>query len=413
MQPRGKCTNARVLPRQYGAPMELAVYAHPWDLRALAAHGGLARLRELGFTEVALAASYHAGRWLTPWSGPGLVRFLEDGVVHFRPRADYGALQPLASSEVSAGPSPLEQLCLEAQAAGLRARAWTVLFHNTRLGELHPGSAIENASGNRYSYGLCPARAEVREYGLALIADLCRHRGLHAIELEAAGWIGHRHNSHHDKSSFAPDPYTDFLLSICFCSTCHKAVATDMTALREKVCRLLSRAFTDADAMAPDKRTPAVARTQLTAALGEGPLQALFRHRLITTQSLLDEARRNAAKSGVRLCLQTGYDALHAATQQPVGELGSFADEVALTTYGQGPDGVDRALPFLVPARTGHADLPLRLCLHPCAPHYTNDADLQRVAAKCREHGVQTIAIYHLGLLPWRTIERAAAALRA
>jgi hypothetical protein len=130
-------------------------------------------------------------------------------------------------------------------------------------------------------------------------------------------------------------------------------------------------------------------------------------------RSLLDEARRIAAAAGVRLCLQTGHDPLHASLQQPVAELGSFTDEVAVTTYGQGPDGVEKALPLLVAARTGCASLPLRLCLHPHAPHYRNEADLHRILAMCREHGVETIALYHLGLLPWRTIERAAAALRA
>jgi hypothetical protein len=393
--------------------MQLGVYAHPWDLRALASRGGLGRLRELGFHEVALAASYHAGRWLVPWSAPGMVRFLEDGVVHFRPEGDYGELRPLPSAEVAAGPSPLQQLCDEASVAGVRARAWTVLFHNSRLGELHLGSTVENAFGDRYSYALCPARPEVRAYALALIADVCRHQGLHAIELEASGWMGHRHNSHHDKSSFAPEPFTDALLSLCFCDVCRSAVATDVRGLREKVSGLLAHAFGSGCAMSPEQRTPAVARTQLQAGLGEGPLQALLRHRTATMQSLLDEARRIAAAAGVRLCLQTAYDPLQASLQQPVAELGSFADEVAVTTYGQGPDGVEKALPLLVAARAGCASLPLRLCLHPHAPHYRNEADLHRILTMCREHDVATIALYHLGLLPWRTIERAASALRA
>ncbi len=47
--------------------MHLAIYAHPFDLDALDTHGGLQHLAVLGIREIALAVSYHAGRWLQPW----------------------------------------------------------------------------------------------------------------------------------------------------------------------------------------------------------------------------------------------------------------------------------------------------------------------------------------------------------
>ena len=78
--------------------MHLAIYAHPFDLEALAASGGLSRLRDLGIGEVAMACSYHDGRWLMAHDPRHVVRFLEDGTLHFRPRSDYGALQPQPSS---------------------------------------------------------------------------------------------------------------------------------------------------------------------------------------------------------------------------------------------------------------------------------------------------------------------------
>jgi hypothetical protein len=122
--------------------MELGIYAHPWDLRALSAHGGLQRLSDLGFRDVALAVSYHAGRWLTPWQNDSKVRFLEDGTVHYRPRADYGKLAPLVSSEVRDGePSPLEWLCEHAPKHGLRARAWAV--HGSGADELTLAGSAE------------------------------------------------------------------------------------------------------------------------------------------------------------------------------------------------------------------------------------------------------------------------------
>ena len=193
--------------------MKLALYAHPFDLDALADHGGLQRLADLGFGEIALATSYHDGRWLQPWHPDGRVRFLEDGAVHFCPGDDYGLLRPLASSCVDAGSSPLERLCTAAPAAGLVVRAWTVLTHNSRLGVAHPELCIENAFGDRYPYGLCPSQPEVQRYVRGIVRDLAAHAGLGAIELEAYGWMGHKHGSHHDKASFAPQGMLDYALS--------------------------------------------------------------------------------------------------------------------------------------------------------------------------------------------------------
>jgi hypothetical protein len=53
----------------------------------------------------------------------------------------------------------------------------------------------------------------------------------------------------------------------------------------------------------------------------------------------------------------------------------------------------------------------LRLSLHPRAPQFTRDDDLRALRDHCVAHGVGTIAVYHLGLLPWRTIERVAKVL--
>ena len=84
--------------------------------------------------------------------------------------------------------------------------------------------------------------------------------------------------------------------------------------------------------------------------------------------------------------------------------------EVVLTCYGNGPDAIGKALSAL--PRPAGGDCALRLCIHPKAPEFQSDDDLRRVRALCEQHGVAAISIYHLGLLPWRTIERAAAILR-
>jgi len=401
--------------------MELSVYAHPWDLETLEGMGGLRRLRDLGFSEVALAASYHAGRWLTPWDPRGLVRFLEDGTVHYRPRSDYGRLKPLPSSEVGDGPSPLARLCDRAKDAGMRTRAWTVAFHNSRLGRLHPECAAQNALGDPYTYSLCPANPDVALYAVNMVQDLAAHAGLDTIELEAFGWMGHRHNGHHEKNSFPTDGHTDMLLSLCFCSHCSagmveaakaKGRELDVAALRDQVKGLLRSSFAEADCMAPRKLSIAEAGKLVLDQLGAETLEAVTAQRLVTLVELGGRCALLARHEGVRLAVNGAWDGLRGGPQMPLAVLGPMADEAVFTCYGEGPDGIAKCLPGVAKHVQRRPGAKLRLCIHPRAPQFASDEDLVRVRALATEHGVGSIAVYHLGLLPWPTIERVARVLR-
>ena len=388
--------------------MKLALYAHPWDLRALAAQAGLERLRALGYSEIALAVSYHAGRWLTPWDPTGMVRFLEDGVVHFRPRGDYGVLEPLASSEVVEGePSPLEWLCAHAPGAGIDPRAWMVGTHNTRLGELHPDQCVENAFGDLYFYSLCPRRSEVRQYLQAMIADVAAHQGLARIEIEGFSWMGWKHSCHHEKSSVIPSARLQELLGLCFCSACLADPLGD--GVRDKVADYLRAALTEGDAMEP---------VDADAAPRQVDLEPIVEQALVTARAQrvavdCETVAAVASESAVPLALQVHQDPHFRGSQMAFDEqlVGAVAEgtEGVMTTYGTGPDAIEAMLAATPAALLEQSDK--RLCIWPKAPQFTCDADLQRVVALCRDHGFATIAVYHLGMLPWRTIERVAAAM--
>ena len=98
--------------------MQLGTYLHPFDLTELGARGGVDAMVASGFAEFACAATYHAGRWLRPWSRDETVRFLDDGTVHFPPQADYRSLQPMTSREVAPGVDPLAEFGRQVRAAG-------------------------------------------------------------------------------------------------------------------------------------------------------------------------------------------------------------------------------------------------------------------------------------------------------
>ncbi len=386
--------------------MRVALYAHPFDLDALRAHGGLERLRDLGFGEIAMATSYHDGRWLMPWHPDGRVRFLEDGTVHFRPRSDYGVLQPKTSSSVpAAGPSPLERLCDEARKVGLAVRAWTVLTHNSRLGALHPELCVENACGDRYPYALCPAQPAVQQYVRNIVRDLAAHTGLGTIELEAFGQMGWKHSSHHDKASFAPGGLLDAALSSCFCKACSRQLAeagNEPTALAAAVRTFVDRQLRDGDAMAPAKPASGPADAGSEAAW----LQPVLAARARTVAALANDAV--AATPRVARAVQVHPHAWFTGSQLSAASAAAFpaADERVLTCYGEGPDAIGKLL-----AHDGMKPLassPKRPCIWPKAPQFTSDDDLRKVRDLCAQHGVTSLAIYHLGLLPWRTVERVA-----
>jgi len=392
--------------------MELGVYAHPWDLRDLRAEGGLQVLRELGFSELSLASSYHAGKWLTPWSSAGVVRSLEDGTVHFPPSADYGELAPLASSEAKRSDPEWLSVGAAAQATGMTVRAWTVFLHNSRLGRAHPQSTVRNARGDRFSWALCPARPEVAAYARALAGDVGRLPGLGVLEVEALGWMGNRHGSHHAKAAFPDDAVTDFLLSYCFCSACERGLGLrglDAEGLARRVVAALRARLTEGDAMAPPPACSAAdARAELAEILGTEALAGMLEHRRAVLCDRLDDVRATVP-SGVRIAAHLQWDVLFTGSQlgaQPA-QLEGRLDELVATHYGQ---AVDRVLEAWSPGPAVPVGMARSVAVFPVAPHFRSEEDCRRLRAGLSEAGVTALRVYHAGLLPRRTLARVAAA---
>jgi hypothetical protein len=388
------------------------LYAHPFDLAALAPHGGLPRLRALGFAELVVATSYHDGRWLMPWHPEGMVRFLEDGTVHYRPGRDYGRLVPQPSSLVPAtGPSPLASWCAAAPAAGIAVRAWTVFTHNSRLGERHPELCVQNAFGDAYRYALCPAQPAVQQYVTTMVADLASQPGLGSIELEALGQMGWKHSSHHDKASFTPSGLLDAALSACCCSACaatQRRLGHDPVAVKAAVRTLLEQQLRDGDAMAPGKLPGTAA--ELAAAGGAPWLDAVLATRAATLQDL---GRAVVAAAGsLRRAVQVHPSPWFTGSQLAVAAARVFPpeDERVLTAYGEGPEAIGK---LLAHDATRGLPNPPRLCLWPKAPQFSSDQDLAKIRELAATHRVTALGIYHLGLLPWRTLERVAKILGA
>jgi hypothetical protein len=195
-------------------------YAYPWDV--LGDPAFVSRVRALGVTEVALAASYHATRAATPLHPQHLVVEAREAALYrpVRQRAWAGRrLVPLGAGWVP-GDDPFGAATVRLRAAGISVTAWIVLAHATHLGSAHPDVSVRNYRGDHYPYALCPANPEVRQYAATLAAEAVRGVPIDGVSLEACGQLGVSHNGRHEKTSGVFPPAAQRALSVCCCGYC-------------------------------------------------------------------------------------------------------------------------------------------------------------------------------------------------
>ncbi|WP_350348864.1 hypothetical protein ABIQ69_02705 [Agromyces sp. G08B096] len=260
----------------------------PWDVE-----GDLDAARALaddGIDRVALAATYHGARTITP-------RHPAHRIVDVPHSASYLR----GASPLPAGDFSFDRARAELEAADIEVGVWAVVGHlDAALPSL---PRVRNAFGDRLDHAPClsheAVRAALREI-VAAAAVAARGGTLH---LEALGWQGLGHGSLHEKLHGADlaDGAAE-LLALCACEACAERAgmsqAQAVGAVRAALARASdpSRADADADADA---------------------LDALRRARAETAERFAVDALEVAFGAGVRtvgiaaaeLPLQTGADA--------------------------------------------------------------------------------------------------------
>jgi hypothetical protein len=197
----------------------LSANLYPWDVDGDPAAAD--RIAELGLSEVTLAAAYHAVRAVTPYH-PRHRIVTRDAAVYYR--MDPGRWRTARLRPAQAGsPGSFERAAAPLRAAGIKVTAWAVLTHNARLGAADPSCTVENAFGDSYPWALCAGSPAVRDYAVALAAEVASLTEADAVELEACGWYGFDHLSAHDKTGGAAGTAAAWLLSVCFCGACGQA----------------------------------------------------------------------------------------------------------------------------------------------------------------------------------------------
>jgi hypothetical protein len=216
-----------------GGVSRVVGHAYPWDVIGDPAFGD--RVRALGIREVTVAASYHSARAATPLHPRHRVLEAPHAALYRPVRAEVWAgrsLRPVAGDwvtdgEETGGPDsswdPFAQAAGTLLGQGFEVNAWLVLAHSTRLGTLRPDLAVRNCFGDSYSYALCIAHEEVRDYVATLAAEATRDVPVNGVSIEGLGQMGVAHNGPHEKTDGAFGSAAQRVLSVCCCTACRIA----------------------------------------------------------------------------------------------------------------------------------------------------------------------------------------------
>jgi hypothetical protein len=258
-------------------------FAYTWDL--VGDPAAAERFASLGVDTVTLQAAYHSVRATTAWHPAHRVVHAEHAAAYFPIRSEQWRdlrLRPSAPSWAVDDEDRFGTATAALAAAGLRTEAWVVLTHSSKVGGSAPDLTVRNAYGETFGYALCPAQPEVREYALMLVREVCALYDIPALVLEACGWLGFEHGSHHEKTSGADlSACARDLLSICLCIACAARLDVDVLGLAKDIRTIIDRELQEG--------VPAGAN--LAEALGSQRAQTIYDHRTSVITSLVAEAR--------------------------------------------------------------------------------------------------------------------------
>lgn len=392
-----------------------AIYAYPWDVgedapRASRSEGvrrWLSRLSDLGLNTVKIAGAYHAGKFTRPQSAGSVTYFPEDGTVFFSARPErYGDIRPT----VSALAAERDVFADVANDDSLQLNAWLVVLHNTRLGRAHPGSVVRNACDDPYYYSLCPAAPEVRQYAVALCADITTRYPLRGLTLESIGYLGHPHGYHHEFNLLRPNSWRDALLGLCFCKHCvvgAEKKGIPALSLKARVARAIRSGLACDPAVTPDMALHWI----IGDIVGDADLFAFIRWRSDTVAALAAEIRDAIPKS-VSLSVIPSVQRPFAASWVEGGDaaaLANLAGVIDVPLYQPGPELIAADVHDVI-RRVGDPTK-VHAILRPSYPDLQSQAAVVQAVRILADLGLGGIGFYNFGHLRAESLDWISAAL--
>ncbi|GAA1588779.1 hypothetical protein GCM10009789_48000 [Kribbella sancticallisti] len=357
-------------------------FAYTWDL--VGDPAAVERFAALGVDTVTLQAAYHSVRATTAWHPSHRVVHAEHAAAYFPIRPERWRdlrLRPAAPTWAVETEDRFGTASAALAAAGLRTEAWLVLTHSSKVGSSAPDLTVRNAYGEVFGYALCPAQPAVREYALMLVQEICELYDIPALVLEACGWLGFEHGSHHEKTSGADlSASARDLLSICLCPACARGLDVDAVQLAADIRTTVDR----------ELQLGVAAGQNLVEALGADRAQAIYDHR---THVITQLARDAAALAGDRELLLMATDDPQVTGPDVGADLtafGSRPDAFVLKCWDDEEAAIGRVKTAVV--RTG---VPLVANVNALGER---PEELSALATRLVEAGASQLRYYHAGL---------------
>jgi hypothetical protein len=399
-----------------------AAYLFAEDLHDEGTDRVLDRLQEAGLNGVAMAAAYHHSRDVFPHNPRRKVIFLEGGVVYFHPQFERYAstiIKPHVAA-IARDTDPLADLVRAAERRNMRACAWVVFLHNTRLAMEHPECSPVNAFGDRLLNCMCPANPDVRAYACALASDVARY-GVHSIAMEALSYMPFDHGYHHERTFVRLSPNIRYLLGLCFCEFCvvaGQAAGLDVERVRESVRAIVEEVFESERAGTHELAV----QEAIVRSVAEGLLGRFLEVREEIVSSLTEEVaaavhaeRANTSvlfvdPSGATL----GYISGRPSTEALAASIGWY-DGVNVPAVASACDGLVLPAYFADLVRfqeevKAYIDLlpreaNLQVVLRPTWPDTASAESLSAKISVLEMLGVYDIAFYHYGFMRLESLE--------
>ena len=380
--------------------MYSGMFVYSWDLADEGVDAVAARLRDTGINTIAVAASYHAGKFLRPHAPHSRVIFPDDGTVYFRPTLDRYRGTPLrpAMNRLVEEHDVFAVLGARRAATGLDVAAWMVGLHNTRLGTAHPEYVARNAYGDPYYYSLCPSHADVRAYLVALVADFTATYEVQYVILETPGFLPYEHGFHHEFSLVPPDAWSSVLLALCFCPGCARHARTrgiDGDRVASTVRDALDAFY--AHPALPHPSEGQATHWFLADLLQDTECEAYLRMRIDLVTSLVEEVRA-ALPAPVRLSVIPSVNqplALAWLEGASLSLLAKHAHIIEVLGYRPDPGEVGADV-WWARQRIGTQAM-LHVALRPSHPDSQDEANLLAKVQAVRASGADGISFYNYG----------------
>ena len=358
----------------------VTAYLYPWDV--IGDPEAIPRLRRLGVRTVALAAVYHAVRAATPRHPEHRQVTLPRTTVLVPAVEDYPeGLVPDRAPQFD-WRDAAEQL----RTAGIEVWAWVVLTHVDGLVARADSHRVD-AFGDVLEFALCPSSSRARAYIEAVLSEVMAATGDAPLVLEAVAAGGWQHSGVHDKASDRVSQAESMLLSQCFCDACTDRLTTQGVDVRGLAARI--RAAADpidvADVLGADAE---VLHTNHLQSAGEAVAHVLA---WIGTRDVALHATAGAE-------WYTGSSAPVDAARELSG----------VTLVASAWDSAANATARISALRAQHPSSPLAAYV-PLLGRDAAVADVEELLTA----GVQSVHLYHVGLMNARESAGAARAIAA